>query len=95
VPLQPQPSNASQIIVHVNWQSQGIAGIKIVLIETAETLYTDANGIAKFNVKAGHYTVRAFDINRGGPGLQSLDFDVEVQARKTTTLDVVDCLGCV
>ena len=93
-PSQPQQA-PSNIVVNVNWQNQGVAGVKIVVVETAETLYTNSGGIAVFTVPVGHYTVRAFGINRGGPSLRSIDYNVEVLSGKTAMVDVLDCLPCV
>ncbi len=82
------------IIAYVHWQGQPVAGIKILLVETGDSVYTDSNGMAAFTVPAGNYTVRAFDINRGGPTLISVDFNVAVKPGETITVDIVDCLPC-
>ncbi len=90
---QPRPI-PSGIIAYVHWQKEPVPGIKILLVGTGDTLTTDSTGMATFTVPAGKYTVRAFDINRGGPALISVDFDVAVRPGETTTVDIVDCLPC-
>ncbi len=91
----PQPGEIpSGIIAYVHWQHEPIAGIKILLVETGDTLYTDSAGMASFTVPAGKYTIRAFDINRGGPVLISVDFGVAVKPGETTTVDIADCPPC-
>jgi hypothetical protein len=91
----PPGQHLSRIIAYVHWQDQGLAGKKIVLIETSDTLYTDPIGLSKFYVHAGRYTLRAFDINRGGPCCGSIDFKVEILPGEVKMVDIVDCLPCV
>ncbi len=88
------PEVMSQIVVYVHWLDQPIAGKKIVLVETQDTTTTDASGLARFVLPSGHYTVRAFDINRGGPVQLSIDYDVLAQPGEKTTVDIIDCLPC-
>ena len=94
IPGQPR-KQLSQIIAYVHWQDQAITAKKIVLVETRDTLYTDVNGLAKFSTLAGHYTLRAFDINRGGPSVKSIDFSVVTFPGEVKIVDIVDCLPCV
>ncbi|MBI1805270.1 MAG: hypothetical protein HY033_13165 [Ignavibacteriae bacterium] len=90
-PVQP----LSQIVAYVHWQNEGIADKQIVLVQTGDTLRTDSNGLAKFSVPAGHYVIRAFEINRGGPVGGSIDFSVDTHSGETATVDIIDCLDCV
>ncbi len=93
--LLPEPGDLrGSITAYVHWQNQPIENKKIVLVETGDTLYTDAQGLAKFTVPPGNYTVRAFEINRGGPALLSIDFKVEVSPFRTVIVDIIDCLPC-
>ena len=85
----------SWISAYVHWQDQGVAGKQIVLVQTGDTLRTDSKGLAEFSVPAGHYVIRALEINRGGPCCRSIDFDVETKPGDTTKVDIVDCLPCV
>lgn len=87
------PPNA-QIVVYIHWGGMGIAKKKVELRETGETQETNERGLAKFIVTAGRYTVRVYNINRGGPSYLYYDFTVEVKSNETKTLDVVDCLPC-
>jgi uncharacterized protein (DUF2141 family) len=91
--IPPRPP-LGQIIAYVYWDNQGLPGKKLVLLETADTLFTDANGLAIFDVRAGHYVLRAFEINRGGPCCGSIDFGVDVQTGVTTKVSIFDCLPC-
>ena len=83
------------IIAKVHWQDQGIPNIPVVLVETGDTVRTDSSGLAVFSVSPGKYVIRAFGINRGGPILQHIDFDVEAKKGETAIVDIVDCLPCV
>jgi hypothetical protein len=82
------------IMANVHWQNQGVADIPIVLVETGDTVRTGSNGLATFSVSPGKYVVRAFGINRGGPILQYVDFDVEAKPGRITIVDIIDCLPC-
>jgi hypothetical protein len=90
-PLQP----ISLIVAHVHWQSQDVAGVPVVLVQTGDSVHTNSNGLAIFSVSAGHYVIRAYGINRGGPALRSIDFNVEVHTGETAIVDIIDCLPCV
>jgi hypothetical protein len=89
------PQDRSLIIANVHWQSQGVPDIPVLLVQTGDTVRTGSNGLAIFSVSAGHYVIRAFEINRGGPVFQYIDFDVEARAGEIAVVDIVDCLPCV
>jgi len=84
----------SLIVAHVHWQSEDIPGVPVVLVQTGDSVCTGSNGLALFSVPAGHYVIRAFGINRGGPVLRFIDFDVEVRTGDTAIVDIIDCLPC-
>jgi hypothetical protein len=88
------PNPSSLIVVKVHWQDEGIAGVPIKLVQTGDSVQTDKNGLAVFSVPPGHYIVPAYGINRGGPVLLSIDFDVEARNKETAIVDIVDCLPC-
>ncbi|MBI1805524.1 MAG: hypothetical protein HYR76_00570 [Ignavibacteria bacterium] len=90
----PLPMPMSRIVSYVHWQNEGIAGKKIELVQTGETKLTDSTGLAEFSVLAGHYVIRAFEINRGGPSARSIDFSVDTHSGETATVDIIDCLPC-
>jgi len=92
-PIQPNPPR-SRIVAYVHWGDQALAGKQIELVQTGEKKVTDAMGQAEFAVPAGNYIVRAFDINRGGPGPRSFDFNADVVSGQTVKVDIVDCLPC-
>ena len=83
------------IAVYVHWQENGVAGKRVEVLETGQATTTDNNGTAHFRVAAGTYTVRVYEINRGGPVLSYIDTKVMVPAYRRVPVDVVDCLPCV
>ncbi len=89
--VEPSPT---LIITKVHWQDQGIPDIPIVLVQTGDSLKTDSTGVVVFSVTPGQYTIRAYGINRGGPVLRWIDFDVEAKKGETAFVDIVDCLPC-
>jgi hypothetical protein len=93
-PSQP-PQFRSRIVAYVHWGDQPLAGKQIKLLQTGETKLTDSNGLLEFSVPGGKYILRAFDINRGGPSLRSVDFNADVQLGQTVKIDIPDCLDCV
>ena len=86
-------SSPGHIIVFVHFDAAE-AGKKIEILETGEIKHTDSDGIAEFHLSPGQYTVRAYDINQGGPMYAYVDRMVEVSAGKTIHLDVFDCIYC-
>ena len=82
------------IAVNVHWQNQGVAGIPIVLVQTGDSVQTGSNGMVIFSVRAGHYVVRAYGINRGGPIAISTDYSVDVKGGGVAIVDIVTCLPC-
>lgn len=89
------PISDAKVVVYVHWGEMGIAKKKVELRETGETKETNEMGLAEFVVAPGRYTVRVYNINRGGPSYLYYDFTVEVNANENKVLDVVDCLPCV
>jgi hypothetical protein len=83
------------IVAKVHWGNQGVPDISVVLVGTGDTVRTDSSGLAVFSVSPGKYVLRAFGINRGGPVLQHIDFDIEAKMGETSVVDIVDCLECV
>ena len=83
------------VAVYVHWGDQGLAGKQVEVLELDRASITNQDGVATFRVPAGEYTVRVYEINRGGPVLHYFDTKVTVASRGTTTVDVVDCLPCV
>jgi hypothetical protein len=68
---------------------------KVEVVQTGEVKETNEKGLAEFGLAAGSYTIRVFNINRGGPSYQYVDFNVEVKSSETKIVDVVDCISCV
>ena len=84
----------ARIVVHVYFDNQGIPGIKVEVLGLGRIKTTDDDGIAVFRVPAGTYTVRAYNINRGGPILSYVDTKVKVIASESTRVEIFDCLPC-
>ncbi|HTY57593.1 MAG TPA: hypothetical protein VMF59_02205 [Bacteroidota bacterium] len=82
------------ISVNVHWGDQGVPGIPVVLLQTGDSLQTGSNGMAIFPVRSGHYVVRVYGINRGGPVLISSDYSVDAKEGEVAMVDIVDCLPC-
>ncbi len=94
VPPSEPPDASSLILVNVHWQNQGVAGIPVVLVQTRDSVVTGTSGLAIFSAPPGHYIVRAYGINRGGPVFISTDYDAEAKGGEETIVDIVDCLPC-
>jgi hypothetical protein len=92
-PLRPA-TGPGEVIAHVHWGPQDLAGKRVLLMQTGDTLRTDSYGKARFVVPPGTYVLRAFEINRGGPGLPWVDFKVKVRSGEEKLVDIVDCLPC-
>jgi hypothetical protein len=82
------------IVAKVHWEEQGVPNIPVVLLQTSDSVLTDSTGLSIFSVSPGKYVIRAYGINRGGPILQHIDFDVEAKEGETSFVDIVDCLPC-
>src|SRR5262245_2598473 len=100
-PLRPPESSepiaveTGRLIVRVVWDGQGVPGKRIEVLELHLTGTTDATGYATFDLRPGDYTLRAYDINRGGPAMLSIDTKVTVAAGTEVRIEVRDCRPCV
>ena len=83
------------VVVFVHWQGEGVPDKRVELVELGIDGVTNADGIAAFKVPVGDYTVRIYDINRGGPALRFVDEKVRVTVDAESRIEVVDCLPCV
>jgi len=86
---------SGRIVVYVHWNSQGIEGTKVEILTSGKTKVTGSDGIAIFRVPVGTFTVRVFNINRGGPAFQYIDYKIDVTAGHDAHIDVPVCLPCV
>jgi hypothetical protein len=86
---------AGTILVFVHWEGEGVPGKRVELLGLHREMKTDEEGIAEFIVRPGTYTVRVYDLNRGGPPMWYVDTKVTVVADEVTRVEVVDCLPCV
>ena len=93
--VHPVKETSGRVVAHVFWDGQGLPDMRVELVELGLELKTDADGLAEFTVPTGTYTLRAYDINRGGPGMPYIDMDVTVKADETTRVEIANCLPCV
>jgi len=92
-PLAPRMDSGLRVFVH--WEDVGLPQKRLEILELGMEKVTDENGIAEFLVPAGTYTLRAYDINRGGPPVPHIDFAVTTTRAQMTRFEIVDCLPCV
>ena len=98
-----QPVESSQrksyavgtVVVRVHWDGQGLPDKRVELVELKLAMTTDEEGFAEFVVPIGVYTLRAYEINRGGPAMRYIDTRVTVAANDVVRVEIVDCLPCV
>jgi hypothetical protein len=88
-------SSSGTLVVYIFWGDQGLSDKKVELLELHQTSATDKAGLAEFIAPAGDYTLRAYDINRGGPALQFVDIPVTITSGHEVRVKVADCLPCV
>jgi hypothetical protein len=88
-------SSSGTLVVYVYWGDQGLSDKKVELVELHQTGATNEAGIAEFIAPAGDYTLRAYNINRGGPVLESIDIPVTITSGHEVRIKVADCLPCV
>jgi len=87
--------DTGRVVVYVYWADQGIPGKKVEVLELGKIKFTDENGIAAFRVPVGTFTVRVYEVERGGPALPYVDTKVTVTVGGQVRVDVSDCLPCV
>jgi hypothetical protein len=98
-----QPTESSQrkmfavgtVVVRVQWDGQGLPNKRVELVELKLVMTTDEEGFAEFIVPIGDYTLRAYEINRGGPAMLHVDTPVTVKPNDVVRVEIVDCLPCV
>jgi hypothetical protein len=89
------PYNSGQLLVRVYYGDDGVPGKQVEILELGLIRKTNADGYARFNLPAGQYTVRAYNINRGGPAYQYIDTPVKLRARDNARVEIFDCIPCV
>lgn len=89
------PAQSGKLVVRVVWAGQGVPDKRVEVLEQNLPGKTDEAGYATFDLPAGTYTLRAYDINRGGPPRLYIDTTVTVVAGKEVRIEVFDCLPCV
>ncbi len=90
----PRPRESGTVLVYVHWEEQGLPDKRVELVELGVVLTTNDDGLAKFVVPIGDYTLRAYEINHGGPPLHHIDQKITVTSNGEIRVDVVDCLPC-
>ena len=83
------------IVAHVYWADQGIPGKKVEVLQLGKIGYTDANGLVRFRVPLGTFTVRVYDVERAGPALPYVDTKVTVTPGAAVRVEIWECLPCV
>ena len=89
------PVESGKLVVRVVWDGQGVPDKHVEVLELQLTGTTDQTGYAEFDLRPGAYTLRAYDINRGGPAMLDIDTNVTIRAGKEVRIEVLDCLDCV
>jgi hypothetical protein len=89
----PEAPQFGELVVWVHWNDQGLEGERIDILETGESKTTDADGLVRFRIASGTYTLRAY-VNTGGPPLPT-DLRVTVRPAQETRIEIADCLPCV
>lgn len=87
--------DSGAVVVYVYWDGHGLPDKRVELVELGVEMSTDEAGVAEFKVPPGDYTVRAYDINTGGPPLLHFDTEITVGADETIRVEIEDCLICV
>jgi hypothetical protein len=91
--VEPPPPSGG-IVVHIYWDDRGVSGKKVELVELHRTGTTNDKGLVRFVAAPGEYTLRAYEINRGGPMLGFIETPVTITAGRDERVDIVDCLPC-
>ena len=86
---------SGKLVVRVVWDDQGVPDKRVEVLELQLTGTTDAEGYATFELPHGKYTLRAYDINRGGPAFRYIDTTVTIKPRQEVRIEILDCLPCV
>lgn len=88
-------ASSGTVVVWVQWDGQGVPDKRVELVELQQVTTTNDEGLAEFVVPIGDYTLRAYEINRGGPSLHYIDQKITITSNDEIRVDVVDCLPCV
>jgi len=83
----------SRLEVFVHWGGQGVADRKLEIVELGLVRWTNGDGIARFSLPAGTYTLRAY-VNTGGLPAPT-DLSVTMHPGERKRVQVGDCLPCV
>ncbi|MCA9727986.1 MAG: carboxypeptidase-like regulatory domain-containing protein [Candidatus Eisenbacteria bacterium] len=89
----PVASRSDSVLeVRVYWEDQGLPDRSVEVRELGRSAVTGEDGIARFSLPAGAYTVRALVNARGPAGYE--DYPVTISRGDLFRLDIVDCLPC-
>jgi hypothetical protein len=91
----PQIPQLARLEVYVYWDNQPQANKRVELIELKQEKLTNTAGLTDFNLLQGNYTLRVYDINRGGPLQEFFEQPITTKAGETTRIEVLDCIPCV
>lgn len=83
------------VLVYVSQDGSGPAPGKLIeIVGTSLRQTTDEIGLALFDVRAGTYVVRAYDLGTPGPGRPFVEQTVEVQSARVSRAEFNDCRFC-
>jgi hypothetical protein len=86
--------DSGKLLVRVYFE-EGLPDKRVEVLELGLVRKTDGAGYVRFSLPAGDYTIRAYEINRGGPAMLYVDTPVRVRARETSRIEIFDCVPCV
>jgi hypothetical protein len=72
-----------------------VANIRVELLQTGQTLLTDANGRVEFRVRPGEYDTRVYDLAGPGPARRTVDTHSSVTLGRPVVVQVFNCSACV
>ncbi|MDH4036517.1 MAG: hypothetical protein OEX18_01180 [Candidatus Krumholzibacteria bacterium] len=87
--------DSGKLLVRVYFGDEGVPDKRVEIVELGIVRKTNHAGYALFVLPAGAYTLRAYEINRGGPSLLHYDTPVKIRANVKTRVEIFDCLPCV
>lgn len=73
---------------------RGVPQTRVRLLPDGDQTLTDERGLAYFGVPPGHYTVQAFGLQTGGPGVANPIRSVEVTDQGAAVVEFVSCDLC-
>lgn len=98
VPTPPQAKvRPGHLVVEVLEITDGspVPGLRVELVQTGESRFTDQNGRVVFDVRPGGYDVRVYGLTGPGPASRTDEEHATVGPGRTVVVQVLDCGVCV